>query len=345
MSPETSILAVAGDNTKTDVAILEPDGTLRAAVRGPGASPDLLGLDVALERLGESIDRGWREAKVDAAEARRAAVGMYFLAGVDTPDDERRVSEGIASRRWSLRSQVANDVFATLWAATGTGEGVAIYVGSGINCVGRLSSGAVARFAALGPVSGDWGDGESLGLGALAAAVRGEDGRTKPTRLTRTVCAYFHMATATQVALAVHRGEIDQERLLELVPLVLFSAAIHDPAAEQLLDRQADEVVRYALGASRQLRIGDRPFDVVLSGSLVADELSLTVVRIRRRLATALPRARAVLCTTLPVAGAAIAGLASVSAGEVARKRLRATLVPDRLEAMRGMAFINQPGQ
>jgi len=48
MSEERVILAVAGDNTKTDVGIGDPDGTLRAAVRGPGASPDLLGLETSL---------------------------------------------------------------------------------------------------------------------------------------------------------------------------------------------------------------------------------------------------------------------------------------------------------
>ena len=259
MSGDQTVLAVAGDNSKTDVAVIQADGALLAAVRGPGASPDRLGLEPALERLGETVDRAWSTSGLPAGN-RRAAVGVYFMAGVDSSDDEAKVAQGVGRRRWSLSSLVANDVFASLWAANGRGDGVAVFVGAGINCVGRASIGTTARFAALGSLSGDWGDGESLGVAALAAAVRGEDGRAAPTRLTRSVCECLGRATAQEVACAVHRGEIATSRLLDLVPLVMYAAAIQDRVAEALLDRQADEVVRFVAAAARRLNLGKGRF-------------------------------------------------------------------------------------
>jgi len=82
------------------------------------------------------------------------------------------------------------------------------------------------------------------------------------------------------------------------VPLVLYAAAVRDPVAVALLDRQANEVVRYIAAATVRLGLGDGEFDMVLSGSLVAEERSPTVIRVRERRATAMPRARAVVCTT-----------------------------------------------
>ncbi|HYA00747.1 MAG TPA: BadF/BadG/BcrA/BcrD ATPase family protein [Candidatus Binatia bacterium] len=344
MNEEQAILAVAGDNTKTDVAILERDGTLRAAVRGQGASPDLLGLETSLYRLGDLIEKAWLDTG-GADGTRRASVGMYFLAGVNSPAAEQRVSQAIAARGWSATNQVANDVFGSLWAANGKGEGVAVFVGAGINCVGQLGSGARARFACLGPLSGDFGDGRSLGIEAIAAAVRGEDGRGAPTILSRIIAQYFGRATASDVALALHDGDIADEHVLEVVPLLINAAAMNDEVADALLERQAEEVAGYIVAAARQLGIAAKPFDAVLSGSLAAGEKWPTVVRMRRHLDATLPGARTVISTALPVLGAALAGLSFLAAGEAAKERIRASLVPHRLHVVGGSAYMNFPGQ
>ena len=47
-------LAVDGGNSKTDLALVRADGSVLAAVRGPGSSPQRLGLDGCIEVLGAS---------------------------------------------------------------------------------------------------------------------------------------------------------------------------------------------------------------------------------------------------------------------------------------------------
>ena len=345
MTEDQLLLAVAGDNTKTDVAILEPDGTLRAAVRGAGASPDLLGLAGCVEALGATIERAWGDARMGVVP-RRAGTGLYFLAGVNSEAMEARLAGAIAQHGWSERTHVANDVFATLWAANGRGEGVAVVVGAGINCVGQLSSGATARFACLGPLSGDAGDGHSLATAAVAAAVRAEDGRGSPTSLCRLLAQYFGLCTATEVAVAFHDGEIDAIRLLDVVPLVVHAAAAHDAVAEELLDRHASEVAGYVIAAARRLEVADQAFDAVLAGSMMDQRwLPVSVAGIRARLAAALPHARVTVSADLPVAGAALACLAAVGAGPAAAERLRGELVAERLHVVGGSAFFSLPGQ
>ena len=78
-----------------------------------------------------------------------------------------------------------NDTFALLRAGTDSPDAIAVVCGAGINCVGRAADGRIARFPALGMLSGDWGGGQHLAALALWHAARAEDGRGPATALQR----------------------------------------------------------------------------------------------------------------------------------------------------------------
>ena len=103
---------------------------------------------------------------------------------------------------------VGNDTFAVLRAGTERGWGVAVVCGAGINCVGVAPDGRDARFPALGAITGDWGGGYDVGLAALSAAARSEDGRGPATTLEHAVPAHFGFETPLELATAIHAGEI-----------------------------------------------------------------------------------------------------------------------------------------
>src|SRR5262249_56831032 len=81
--------------------------------------------------------------------------------------------------------------------------------GGGSKGVGVAAGGRHARFPALGTVSGDWGGGGDVGLAAVFAAARSEDGRGPRTILEQAVPKHFGLRTPTELAEAVHRGQID----------------------------------------------------------------------------------------------------------------------------------------
>ena len=144
------ILAVDGGNSKTDVALVELDGTLVAHARGPLSSPHHLGLDGCLDVLQRLVD----EAGLDG---RRAEIAQVLLAGVDFPEEETAARDALDGRGWAVTTRVGNDTFAVLRAGTERGWGVAITCGAGINCVGVAPDGRHVRFPALGAITGDWG--------------------------------------------------------------------------------------------------------------------------------------------------------------------------------------------
>src|SRR5438046_10127605 len=130
------------------------------------------------------------------------------MAGVDFPTEERELHNAAAARSLAQRIAVGNDTFAVLRAGTTKGWGVAVVCGAGMNCVGVSPDGRHARFPALGSISGDWGGGYDVGLAALHAAARSEDGRGPRTSLERSVPAYFGLVAPHELAEEIHRNRI-----------------------------------------------------------------------------------------------------------------------------------------
>jgi N-acetylglucosamine kinase-like BadF-type ATPase len=315
-----AVLAVDGGNSKTDLALVGLDGTVLAAVRGPGSSPHHVGLDGALAR----IDALYRQAAAVAGLEEPATYGALTLAGADLPEEEVALQAAVEERAWARRAVVRNDTFAVLHTGTDSAYGVAVVCGAGINCVGVAPDGRVARFLALGSVTGDWGGGHDMGLGALGAAVRADDGRGEPTVLSRLVPRHFGMASAAEVAIAFHGHRLSGWRLTELTPLVLAAAADGDCASCGLTDRLAREVTSFAVAALDRLELAGAQVDVVLGGGILRAGSARLDERVDAGIRAAAARVRVVRAPHPPLVGCALMALAGAGADSSARDRLRA---------------------
>jgi len=258
-------IAVDGGNSKTDLALVDAEGEVLALLRGGASSPHHLGLDGSLEVLDglrlEALDRAGLDTGAPAAAA-------LFMAGVDFPSEQAEVEQGIVERRWAPRVAVENDTFAVLRAGTGRGFGVAVTCGAGINCVGVSPTGNVARFPALGALTGDWGGGYDVGLAALSAASRSADGRGPETSLERAVPAHFGLGSPLELGESIHRGRIPMRRALELAPVV-FREAESDAVAAEIVARLAAEIVTLVRAALLRLDPADGRVEVLLGGGLL----------------------------------------------------------------------------
>jgi N-acetylglucosamine kinase-like BadF-type ATPase len=312
-------LAVDGGASKTDLALVGADGAVLGVARGGPTSPHSIGLDGCLRVLEDLLAqaRAGAEAPIEIAHV--------MLAGADLPAEERALQEAIAARGWAARTVVRNDTFAVLRAGTERGWGVAVVCGTGINCVGVAPDGRHARFPALGPITGDWGGGGDVGLAALSAAARSEDGRGPKTSLERSVPAHFGMQTALDLGEAIHVGRLDARRIGELAPLVL-AAASEDAVAGEIVDRLAGEIVAFARAALTRLELTDLPVEVLLGGGLMRAANGRLEDAIADGLRLVGPRVEARVVAEPPIVGAALLGLDDLGADQEARARLRRTM-------------------
>jgi N-acetylglucosamine kinase-like BadF-type ATPase len=316
----TVVLAVDGGNSKTDVALVDGDGRLLAAVRGRTTSHQQVGGDAGMQRLTALVGDAYRAAGVGTG---RADVGVYCLAGADTPRDIRGLKARLAEGAFARIDMLRNDTFAALRAGTDRGWGVVVICGQGINAAGIAPDGRTARLDALGEISGDWGGATDVGWQGLAAAVRARDGRGPRTVLERSVPGHFGLATPRALTMAMYDGRVAQRRIGELSPVVFAAAMDGDAAARSIVDRLADEIVTMAGAMIRRLRLRRLDPEIVLGGGVFRTPDVAFRSRIEAGVQAIASRARLVRTDAPPVAGSALLGLDALR-GDVADARVGA---------------------
>jgi N-acetylglucosamine kinase-like BadF-type ATPase len=321
-----AVLAIDGGNSKTDVALVGPDGSLLASVRGGPSNHQGIGVDRATQELTNLVREAAALAGLPAAGP-VAAHTTACLAGADLPVEEEDLGRLVQSLGWSASSTVVNDTFAVLRAGVaddGDHWGIGIVCGAGINCVGVAPDGRTTRFLALGGLSGDWGGGGSLGPLALWWATRAEDGRGPDTELRTAVPAHFGLSRVEDVVVGIHLGNIESSELHRLVP-VLFEVAEHgDQVARDLLVRQAAEIATMVTVAARRLDLlATGAVPVILGGSLMTARSPVLTRAISDQLAGSLADPDLRIVDVPPVVGAALLGLDHVGAPSGAAARLR----------------------
>ena len=251
---------------------------------------------------------------------------MLLLAGLDFPDEEEAYQAEAERRGWAATIVVGNDTYAVLRAGTERGWGVAVTCGAGMNCVGVAPDGRRVRFPSLGAVSGDMMDGAgAIGLAAVSAAARSQDGRGPKTRLEHLVPKHFGFSDTVALARAIHAGDIPSRRLGELSPLV-FDAAASDPVAGELVDRQAAEVVAFVRAAVNRLELADDEVEVVLGGGLLQSGNRRLLGEIEAGVREVGPRLSVQVARSRPIVGAVLTGLDRLGAGADAYARAREEL-------------------
>ena len=287
-----AVLAIDGGNSKTDAALIGWDGRVLAALRGPGASHEGHGVDGAMRRLGELILAVADKAGIDRPGVIASHVSAC-LAGADLPEEEETLTAALLAGGWSQTAVAVNDTFAVLRGGVDEPWGVAVTCGAGINCVAVAPSGAVARYLALGSLTGDWGGGWGLGRAVLWHAMRGWDGRGPATALGAAAAEHFGLASIRDVAIAVHKRDIAQADLRRLTSVLFTVAALGDPVARSLMTRQAAEICAMAAAAMRQLGMAAARAPVGLGGGLLESRDPLLLAEVDRQLAEAAPGATA----------------------------------------------------
>ncbi|MER5222532.1 N-acetylglucosamine kinase [Streptomyces flaveus] len=319
MGVRAGVLAIDAGNSKTDVAVVARDGRVLAEARAGGFRPPVVGVRQAMDTLSEAVDRAFSEAGVTAVDHVSAC-----LANADLPVEEEQLAAALHARAWGTSVEVRNDTFAILRAGVAEPRGVAVVCGAGINCVGMRPDGRIARFPAIGRLSGDWGGGGGLAEEAIWHAARAEDGRGGPTVLARALPAHFGLDSMYALIEAFHLRHLRHERRHELTPVLFATAAAGDPVARALVDRLAEEVAVMASVALSRLELLDEEAPVLLGGGILAARHPQLDDRTRELLAERAPKAVPRVVTASPVLGAALLGLDHVGVPDEVHARVRA---------------------
>jgi N-acetylglucosamine kinase-like BadF-type ATPase len=318
------VLAIDAGNSKTDVAIVALDGSVLGMARGGGFAPHRVGAVAAVDGLVPLVAKAAADAGLTFGDGAVLVDHVSAcLANADFPREQESLAAAIADRHWGLSCQVVNDTFALLRAGVDSSRGVAVVCGAGINCTAMLPDGRTARFAAVGPISGDWGGGAHLWQEAMWWAARAEDGRGPDTALRTALPAHFGLTSMAALIEAVHLEVVTAAACMEMTPLLFAVADTGDSVAVDIVRHQAREIVTLAVAAMRRLDLLHEPIDVVLGGGVLTAQHPVLMDSVDAMLSAAAPHAVMRVVAVPLVVGAALLGLDQIGADQQAGARLR----------------------
>ncbi|MGH9397676.1 MAG: N-acetylglucosamine kinase [Terriglobia bacterium] len=199
---------------------------LARATAGP-SNPIKVGIDLAGRHIVEAARLALRKAGFGRIVLDAVCAGV---AGAGRPGIDRQL---LACLRRGLRARhyiLTTDGIIALECALGKSPGIVVISGTGSIAYGRDASQHVFRCGGWGSVFDDPGSGYDIGRRAVAAALRGFDGRGPSTRLNRDICQALKIKEITQVV----EKPLAPDDIAALFPAVLRAARRGDPVAKQL---------------------------------------------------------------------------------------------------------------
>jgi N-acetylglucosamine kinase-like BadF-type ATPase len=291
------VLGIDAGGTKTVCLLADESGTILSEARGPGANLHAAG-ELAVEKvLHEVMERAIGDRTVMPAAI------CLGIAGVDR-DDEAQVVRAMMRRiGYKSRVLVVNDALIALVAGARDDPAIVLIAGTGSIAYGRNGAGEAARAGGWGHMIGDEGSGYWIGREALAAVMRGADGRGPETGLADEILAHFNVSDVSRLPRIVYDREQPRMSVAALGPIVQRVAEQGDAVATRILERAADELVLGARSVTTRLEMRGDEFTFLLAGGVfqvvpwLADELP-------RRLVEVAPRSQTEILTKEPAVGA-----------------------------------------
>jgi glucosamine kinase len=259
----TFVIGVDGGGTHARAVIVDDSGREIARGEAPGAVVTLLDPGAAASAV---------TAAVRAAADRGGLTlpGAFLWAGLAGAGHERSRAavEGALARAGLGRTvRVGTDAEAAFHAAFAGGPGVMLIAGTGSVAWARGPAGR-SRVGGWGQLLGDEGSGYAIGLAALRAAVRAQDGRSAPTTLLAGVSS--ELGLEDPMELIPWAASASKAEYASLVPLVARLAQEGDSTARQILGNAVSELEAHVVAILARSGPWPSPPELLLYGGLVS---------------------------------------------------------------------------
>ncbi len=245
--------------------VVDEEGRLLAQVEGEAANLQSSGQEEIRKSLGAIISKACRQAGIQLIDV--LGVG---LAGCGTPGEAARFQEGLFMP--AVRAlYLTGDGETAVLGAHGGEPGVVVAAGTGSIICGLRRDGCFVRRGGWGPLLGDEGGGYWIGLQALRAVVKAEEGLLPPTLLQKEIRQELQLEDMRQLISRLSRGELTSKRIAALTPVVLRAMQAGDMEATAIIDRGLDYLGRAVFSLRQEL---DFPLQkVALSGGVFSGML------------------------------------------------------------------------
>ncbi len=215
-----------------------------------------------------------RAAFLSAMEGTPRAAGnldciFLGLGGVSTNDDRLDIVSvvGEIPEAAGALVRVENDTHVGLAGGLSGRPGIVLIAGTGSACYGVNARGETRLCGGWGALADDAGSGHWIGLRAIQAAVRAEDGRLPATALREIVFSFLGLRKPRELIDRVHNRGLGRDEIASLAPRVIEASQKGDAVARRILDEAAAELSALVAVTARGL-FGTDPCEMVFVGGL-----------------------------------------------------------------------------
>jgi len=264
----TYFLGVDGGNTKTHIALYQPETGLVDLYTGGGSNYEVMEggyaeLSIVLKKM---FDEFLGKHGITTANITRAALGM---AGVDTKTQQTEIAKvlrGLGLTDFSLE----NDCVLGIKAASTNGYGISCVSGTGFSVFGLDENNNALQIGGMGDVTGDFGGGGYVVRQAIAYVFGNLYKRYPASKLTDMLMTRMKITSKSDFMEALHHhvwGEDRRRFNLDVSKMVFQAAKEGDAAAIDILTTSSKAYGESVLGIIDNLTYNAPP-EIVLIGSL-----------------------------------------------------------------------------
>jgi glucosamine kinase len=259
----TFAIGVDGGGTHARAVIVDERGREIARAEAPGAVVSLRAPEAAAEAVATAV-RG--AAKAGGVKLPGAAL-WAGLAGAGHEASRVGVERALAKAGLAGHVRVGTDVEAAFHAAFPEGPGLMLIAGTGSIAWGRAPAGELNRVGGWGQQLGDEGSGYMIGLAAVRAVARAEDGRSGPTSLRAGVLAALALPSSGDLIPWI--AAATKAEVAALVPVVLQCAKAGDAAAHSIFREAVSDLEAHIAALLHRTGPWASPPELLLSGGLI----------------------------------------------------------------------------
>lgn len=296
----TYYMGIDGGGSAVRCVIVKPDLTICGHSEGSTANPGVVGVDRAASSIQQAMCDSLVSADLGANQIAAVGIGVAGAAAHHSADWLKMVVQVVTPQALIVPSA---DYEIALVGALVQREGILILAGTGSLAYGVNAAGDTALVGGWGYLVDDAGSGYWIGIRALEAVIRADDGRGSETVLTPTLLKTLGLSRPYDLITWLYRAETARTReIAQLAPLVLEQAVKGDAVAQEIVTGAVDELVLSAQTVIRRLAMDSPP--IAFAGGLLTDDNLLS-----QKLCAALKLETRPVARYTPVMGAALLAL------------------------------------
>lgn len=276
-------LGIDGGGSRTRALICDSWGKILGSGQSGPSNPMSNSADICRSNIEEAIQLAFAERIPEPIAATHWGIaGAYCPEGIDIL---QTIAEQIFHSS-QTKISIGHDLEIALEGGLARASGVALIAGTGSACYGKNPVGVEGFCGGWGDGVDDAGSGSWIGLQALQACARQEDGRLPRSYLQSRVMDYLGLSSMNQFKQRIHHIGLSKTERGELAPMILELAQTDDPAAVNIVQRAAEELSLLVRTCSQKTKQASP--HIVLTGGLtmnpyfrdvVANKISQTIAR------------------------------------------------------------------